>query len=104
MVKDNQVQQVTRKDSKKVEVGKRLAESNKRKREEHAWLAKAQRETSLACYGAGAVVAVGVLGVISYYVYQSKTPKDKPKESLVYQPKEAPLHRHKETPDKFSMD
>ena len=60
---------------------------------------KAQRsksETKLTYYGAGAVVAIGVLGVIGYYVYQSKTPKNQPKEMPVQQPKK--------TSDKFDMD
>ena len=61
---------------------------------------KSESETKLTYYGAGAVVAVGVFGVIGYYVYRSKTPKESP----VYQPKDAPVHRPKKTPDKFNMD
>ena len=57
---------------------------------------KSKSETKLSYHGAGAVVAIGVLGVIGYYVYQSKTPKDQPKEMPVQQPKK--------TPDKFDMD
>ena len=54
------LQQVTTKDPKKVEVGQRLAEYNRRKREEHAQLAKAQSEPKVSqFYGAGAVVAIG---------------------------------------------
>ena len=30
---------------------------------------KRESETNLTYYGAGAVVAVGVLGVIGYYIY-----------------------------------
>ena len=88
------VQQVMIKDPKKVEAGKRLAEFNRRKREELK--AQRERETYLTYYGAGAVVAIGMLGVISYYLYQSKTPKD--------QPEESPVHRTKETQGKFNMD
>ena len=50
----------------------RLAEYNCRKREELVQLAKAQSEpklTSSQYYGAGAVVAIGVLGVLGYCVY-----------------------------------
>ena len=65
---------------------------------------KIETETKLTYYGAGAVITVGLLGVIGYCVYQSKTTKDKPKESPLYQPKEAPVHQPKETPDKFDMD
>ena len=94
------MQQVTTKDPKKIEQGK--TEHNRRKREQM----KAQREseTNFTYYGAGVVVATGVLGVISYYIYQSKTSKDKPKDSPFHLPKEAPVHQTKETPDKFNMD
>ena len=70
------------KDPKKVEAGKRLAKSNRRKREELK--AQRERETKLPYYGAGVAIAIALLGVISYYVYQSKTPKDQPKESQVH--------------------
>ena len=76
-------QQVMMKDPKKVEADKRLAEWNRRKREENVYLAKAQSESNITYYGTGAVVAIGVLGAIGYYVYQSKTPK----ETSVNQPK-----------------
>ena len=89
MAEQTQVQQVTTKDPRKVKARKRLAESNCRKREECARLAKAQSESNLTYYGARAVVAIGVLGVISYYFYKSKTPKENP----VNQPKETPVHR-----------
>ena len=96
-----QIQQVIIKDPKKVEAGKRLAEWNRRKREENVHLAKAQSESNITYYGAGAVVAIGVLGVIGYYVYKSKTPKVTP----VNQTKEAPVHQPKETTaNKFTID
>ena len=41
------VQQVTMKDSKKFEAGKRLADGNHRKREEHAHLTKAKSDPEL---------------------------------------------------------
>ena len=63
MAEQTQIQQVTTKDPKKVEQDKRLAEHSHRKREEM----KAQKnEINLTYYGAGAVVAIGVLSVISY--------------------------------------
>ena len=94
-----QVQQVAMKDPKKVEAGKRLAKHNHRNRKELK--AQRERETKLTYYGAGAVVAIGVLGVIGYCIYQSKTPKETP----VNQPKEAPVNQPKETPaNKFDMD
>ena len=71
MVEQTQVQQVTMKDPEKVEARKRLAELWRRKiEEERAQLAKAQSEPKLTYYGAEAVVAIGMLGVLGYYVYQ----------------------------------
>ena len=68
--------QVTLKDPRKVAAGKRLVKYNCRKKEELAQKSKAQdSETKLtlsqAC-GIGAVIAVGVLGLLDYYVYQSR--------------------------------
>ena len=66
--------QVMTKDPKKVEAGKRLAEYNHRKREE----LKAQNSeskqvlTSSQCYSIGAVLALGVIGGLGYYIYQAK--------------------------------
>ena len=79
-----QAQQVTMKDPKKVKHGKRLAEHNRRKREERALLAKARSESNITYYGTGAVIVIGALAIIGYYVHQSKTPKDQPKESPVH--------------------
>ena len=42
---------------------------------------KSESETILTYYGAGAVIANGILGVIGYYVYQSNTPVHQPKET-----------------------
>ena len=67
-----QIQRVTTKDLKKVEVDKRFTERNLRKREERARLAKSQSESKLTYYGAGAAVAIRALSIISYYVYQLK--------------------------------
>ena len=64
----NEVQQVTTKDPKKVEAGKRLAKYNHKKREE----LKAQKLDSSQYYGIGAVIAVGVIGGLDYYLYQNK--------------------------------
>ena len=63
--------QVTTKDPKKFEAGKRLAEYNCRKREELK-VQKSEVLTSSQCYGIGAVLAVGVIGGLGYYVYQAK--------------------------------
>ena len=66
-------QQVTTKNPKKVEVGKRLAKHNRNKREEQR-KEQAQLEKSGVnqYYGIGAVIALGVIGGLGYYIYQSR--------------------------------
>ena len=64
-------QQVTTKNWNKVEVGKRLAVHNCRKREEQAQVQKGEVSQY---YGIGAVIAVGVIGGLGYYIYQTKQP------------------------------
>ena len=82
MAEENQVtrrklaeeNQVMTKDPKKVEVGRRLAEYNHRKREELK-VQKSEVKPMLdwsMCYGIGAVLAVGVIGGLGYYLYQAK--------------------------------
>ena len=82
-------QQVTTKDPKKVEAGKRLAEYNRKKREELK-VQKSEVLTASQCYGIGAVLAVGVIGGLGYYVYQAKVsavaPQQLPKQPLPQQP------------------
>ena len=80
MAEQTQIQQVTTKDPEKIKVGKRLVEYNRRKREELAQMKtqKSESEAKLSYYSVGAIVATGVLGVIGYYIYQSKTPKENP--------------------------
>ena len=90
--------QVMTKDPKKVEASKRLAEYNRRKREE----LKAQKSEvkpmldSSMCHGIGAVLAVGVIGGLVYYVYQAKVnaivtspPQQLPKQPSPQQPPKA---------------
>ena len=82
MAEENQVepqqitkepQRVTTKNPKKVEAGKRLAESNRKKRE-----AKKREQAKLEAsgvnqyYGIGAVIALGVIGGLGYYIYRSE--------------------------------
>ena len=65
--------QVTTKDPKKVETGKRLAEYNHRKREElKAQKSESKQVEPMLTYGIRAVLAVGVIGGLRYYVYQAK--------------------------------
>ena len=63
--------QVTMKEKgpKKVEVGKKLAEYNYRKREEQ----KSKPKLTLSqYYGAGAIVAIGALDILVCCIYRSK--------------------------------
>ena len=82
MAKENQVtkepqqitkelQRVTTKNPKKVEAGKRLAESNHMKREAKKGEERVQLEASGVnqYYGIGAVLALGVIGGLGYYIY-----------------------------------
>ena len=62
-----EMQQVTTKELKKVELGKRLAVHNHRKRE-----LKAQKSKVNQYYDIGVVLAVGVIGGIGYYIYRTK--------------------------------
>ena len=69
-----QPQRVTTKNPKKVEAGKRLAESNHKKRK----VKKREEQVKLEAsgvnqyYGIGAVIALGVIGGLGYYIYQTK--------------------------------
>ena len=64
-------QRVTTKNLKKVEAGKRLAESNRKKREVKKQ-AKLEANEVNQYYGIGAVIALGVIGSLGYYIYQTK--------------------------------
>ena len=72
------MQRVTSKNPKKVEAGKRLAESNHKKREAKKREEQAKLEASgnwrpvNQYYGIGAVIALGVIGGLGYYIYQTK--------------------------------
>ena len=65
-------QRVTTKNPKKVDAGKRLAESNRKKREAKKREEQVKLEASGVnqFYGIGAVLALGVIG--GYYIYQTK--------------------------------
>ena len=69
-----QVQRITTKNPKKVEVGKRLAESNRKKKE----VKKREEQVKLEAsgvnqyYGIGAVLALGVIWGLGYYIYRTK--------------------------------
>ena len=66
-------QRVTTKKAKKVEAGKRLAECNRKKRKE--WRkeqAQLEKTRVNQYYGIGAVIALGVIGGLGYYIYRTK--------------------------------
>ena len=63
-----QVQRVTTKNPKKVEAGKKLAESNRKKREAKKQ-AKLEARGVNQYYGIAAVIALGVIGGLGYYIY-----------------------------------
>ena len=90
-------QRVTTKNPKKVEAGKRLAESNRKKRE-----AKKQVELEASgvnqYYGIGAVLALRVIGGLGYYIYRSKK-VEQPKQN---NPKPHPQMQPQT--NKFEMD
>ena len=62
------------KNPKKVEAGKRLAESNHKKREAKKREQQVKLEASGVnqYYGIGAVIALGVIGGLGYYIYRAK--------------------------------
>ena len=64
-------QRVTTKNPKKVEAGKRLAEINRKKREAKKREEQVKLEASGVnqYYGIGAVLALGVIGGLGYYIY-----------------------------------
>ena len=78
MAEENQAQQepkepqrVTTKDPKKVEASKRLAAINHKKREEQVQLEKTAIGVN-QYYGIGAIIALGVIGGLGYYIYRSR--------------------------------
>ena len=67
------MQRVTTKNPKEVEAGKRLAESNRKKREEQSKIEKSRNWRPVnQYYGIEAVIALGVIGGLGYYIYRTK--------------------------------
>ena len=86
-------QRVTTKNLKKVETGKRLAESNHKRREAKKQV-KLEASGVNQYYGIGAVIALGVIGCLGYYIYQTKKGE---------QPQQNKPHPQQQT-NKFEMD
>ena len=96
-------QRVTTKNPKKVEAGKRLAESNRKKREvKKREQAKLEASGVNQYYGIGAVIALGVIGGLGYYIYRSKK-GEQPQQN---NPKPYPQMQPQTQPqtNKFEMD
>ena len=92
-------QRVTTKNPKKVEAGKRLAESNHKKREvKKREQAKLEASGVNQYYGIGAVIALGIIGGLGYYIYQTKK-VEQPKQN---NPKPEPQTQPQT--NKFEMD
>ena len=66
-----ELQQVTTKNPKKVEAGKRLTESNCKKREVKKQ-GKLEANRVNQYYGIGTVLALGAIGGLGYSIYQTK--------------------------------
>ena len=90
-------QQVTTKNPKKVEAGKRLAESNHKKRKVKKQ-AKLEASGVNQYYRIGAVIALGVIGGLGYYIYRTKK-GEQPQQN---NPK--PHHQTQPWTNKFEMD
>ena len=96
-------QRVTTKNPKKVEADKRLAESNRKKRE-----AKKKEQSKLEpsrvnkYYGIGAVIALGVIGGLGYYIYRTKKVEQLQGKAQQNNPKPHPQTQTRT--NKFEMD
>ena len=103
MKEPQQVKQVTTKNPKKVEAGKRLAAHNRTRREEQR-KEQAQLEKSGVnqYYGIGAVLALVVIGGLGYYIYQSRkgpTPRE-----VMMPASQQPRPQAQPQTNKFEMD
>ena len=88
-------QRVTTKNPKKVKAGKRLAESNRKKREAKKQV-KLEASRVNQYNGIGAVTALGVIDGLRYYIYRTKK---------VEQPQQNnPKPHPKPQTNKFEMD
>ena len=96
-----QVQRVTTKNPKKVEAGKRLAESNHKKREvKKREQAKLEASGVNQYYAIGAVIALGVIGGLGYYINRTKKGEQPQGEVQKNNPKPHPQPQI----NKFEMD
>ena len=97
-----ETQQITTKDPKKVEAGKSLAIHSCKKRKEQKVQSEAQRGVS-QYDGIGAVLAVGVIGGLGYYIYRTKKGEVLTQQSSHTQPSN-PTQQSRPQTNKFEMD
>ena len=90
------------KDQKKVEAGKRLAAINRKKREAKK-REEAQNGVMNQYYGIGAIIAVGVIGGLGYYIYRTKRGEEVKNVSMSRNPTIPQPLPHPQT-NKFDMD
>ena len=92
-------QRVTTKYPKEVEAGKRLAESNRKKREakKREEQSKFEKSGVNQYYGIGVVIVIGSIGGLGYYIYQTKKGGEQPQQN---NPKPHPQPQT----NKFEMD
>ena len=93
------------KNPKKVEAGKRLAEHNHMKREERRKEGvKLEKTTSRVnqYYGIGAVIALGVIGGLGYYIYRSR--KGPAPRQVTMPASQQPCPQAQPQNNKFEMD
>ena len=89
-------QQVTTKNPKKVEAGKRLAAHNCRREDKKR--EEAQKVEGInQYYGTGVVIAIGAIGGLIYYIYQTKKGQVMGRES-------PPPHQPRPQTNKFQMN
>ena len=96
-------QRVTTKNPKKVEAGKRLAESNRKRREAKIQASGNWRPVN-QYYGIGAVIALGVIGGLGYYIYRSKKGEQPQGEVQQNNPKPHPQPQTQAQTNKFEKD
>ena len=104
-----ETQRVTTKDPKKVEARKRLAAHNHKKREEQKMWNEVQRSLGIRSmsrvsqyYSIGAVLAVGVIGGLGYYIYQTKKEEVPTQQSSHTRPNN-PTQQSRPQTNKFEM-
>ena len=97
-------QRITTKNPKKVEAGKRLAESTRKKREAKKKEEQSKLEASGVnqYYGIGAVLALGVIGGLGYYIYRTKKVEQLQGKAQQNNPKPHPQMQRQT--NKFEMD